>query len=75
MGVTVLEKAKKEKPVPRLCLCGKSAVIIRFKGKKSVSCPNPEKCTENLKTLWYSHEEQAIVAWNALIDSCRTTRR
>lgn len=70
-----MREAKKEKPVPRLCLCGKNAAIVSFKGKKAVSCPNPERCMENLKTEWYSHEQQAIAAWNALIDSCRATRR
>lgn len=70
-----MKETKKEKPVPRLCLCGKNAVIVSFKGKKAVSCPNPERCAENLKTEWYSHEQQAVAAWNAQIDFCRTTRR
>ena len=29
-----MKETKKEKPVPRLCLCGKNAALVSFKGKK-----------------------------------------
>lgn len=32
-----------------------------------LSCPNPEKCSANLRTAWHKKEETAITEWNALL--------
>lgn len=66
---------KKEKPSPDRCVCGKEAVIIRFHGKKMVSCPNPEKCTGSLRTPWLGSEDEAVLRWNTEVKSHQSIRR
>ncbi|MBE6977635.1 MAG: hypothetical protein E7438_03225 [Ruminococcaceae bacterium] len=63
------EKNKKEKPVPKKCVCGKGGIIVKSRFGKMVTCPDPLKCSANLRTMWNSHEESAIVEWNGLVDS------
>ena len=58
-------KEKKTKPTPINCVCGKAAVVTVFRDKKMISCPNPAKCSANLRTLWKSHMEEAVLEWNA----------
>lgn len=65
------QKEKKEKLTPKPCICGSAAVVVKSKGKKLISCPNPERCKRNLRTMWHGHELSAIAEWNNLIDSCR----
>lgn len=64
------ENKKKEKPTPNRCVCGCAAVLVKAKGKKMVSCPNPERCKRNLRTRWHGHEVSAITEWNTLVESC-----
>ena len=35
------------------------------------SCPDPVNCPGNLRTLWYSSEEEAVERWNVLVDTYR----
>lgn len=60
------KEQKKEKPAPKKCVCGREAIIVKSKGKKMVSCPNPLKCSANLRTAWHSNEEKAVEQWNSL---------
>ena len=65
----------KEKPTPVRCVCGGEAATVIFRGKKMVSCPNPEKCEGNLRTQWRGRMEEAIDDWNGMINSFKYTRR
>lgn len=60
---------KKEKPKPRRCVCGSAAILVKNKGKKMISCPDPINCRSNLRTMWKSKEDAAIAEWNGLVDS------
>ena len=60
---------KKEKPIPKRCVCGLAAAIVNQRGKKMVTCPNPERCQGNLRTMWHGHELSAIAEWDSLVDS------
>ena len=68
-------EVKKEKPAPKRCVCGADAIIVRFRGKEMFSCPNPERCIGNLRTLWHGRECDAISEWNNLVDSFEYTKR
>lgn len=60
---------RKEKPIPKKCICGRGGIVVKSRGSKMVSCPDPMNCKANLRTMWYGHEESAVVAWNKLVDS------
>ena len=60
---------KKQKPVPKRCVCGAEAIVVKTRAGKMVSCPNPIGCVANLRTTWKSNEDSAINEWNGLIDS------
>ena len=62
-------ESKKEKSTPKKCVCGGKAVPVTFRGKKMVSCPNPEKCQGNLRTRWHRSIDEAVLEWNGLVDS------
>ena len=68
-------KEVKEKPTPVRCACGSEAVIVVFRGKKMVSCPNPERCKGNFRTQWRGHKDEAIAEWNGIISSFNYTKR
>lgn len=63
------KKAKKEKPTPKRCICGKEAIIVKTRSGKMVTSCNPERCKANLRTAWQKHEVVAIEEWNALVAS------
>lgn len=69
MGDDMKTKEKKEKPTPHLCVCGNEPAVVRFRGKKAISCPNPERCAGNLRTQWHGSEEMAVVEWNSVVAS------
>ena len=52
-----------------MCVCGRAAVVVRHRGKKMISCPDPVKCRGNLRTLWYGSEEAAVAAWNRMVEA------
>lgn len=60
---------KKEKLTPVRCVCSAPPVIVQNRGRKLISCPNPMRCTANLRTCWHGNEEAAIVEWNALVEA------
>ena len=68
-------KEPKEKPTPIRCVCGAEATTVVFRGKKMVSCPNPERCAGNFRTEWKGRMEEAIADWNGMINSFKYTRR
>lgn len=70
-----MKKATKEKPVPAACICGGAAVIVKARGGKMVSCPNPEKCRGNLRTLWRSTLDEAITDWNTQVAAARAAEK
>lgn len=41
--------------------------VVRNRGKKLLSCPNPVKCSGNYCTVWHPNEEAAVIQWNTLI--------
>lgn len=45
-----------------------------FSGMLMVSCPDPVRCTANLRTLWHKGEESAIAEWNSLVQEERYRR-
>lgn len=61
------KQEKKEKPVPKKCVCGAEAITVKTKHGKMITCPNPLRCKGNLRTTWKSNEDLAIAEWNALI--------
>lgn len=73
------KKDKKEKPVPRKCVCGATAITVKTRSGKMVTCPNPMRCEGNLRTSWNRSEDQAIAEWNNLVSTFisekRNTRR
>lgn len=60
-------KEKKEKPGPRECVCGKMPVLVSVRGGRMLSCPDPVKCSANLRTMWQKSEIQAMEEWNSLV--------
>lgn len=62
-------ESKKEKPTPKKCVCGVAAITVTYKGKKMVSCANPEQCQGNLRTQWRRTTDEAIAEWNNLVES------
>ena len=61
--------SKKERPVPKKCICGKGGVTVKSRFGTMVSCPNPIQCEGNFRTQWRRNEELAIVEWNSLVES------
>ena len=68
-------KSTKEKPTPIPCVCGKRGIIVKTRSGRMISCPNPEKCPTNLRTMWHSSEESAIVEWNGMVQAERYRRK
>lgn len=66
---------KQEKPKPKRCVCGVEAITIEYKGKKMITCSNPERCAANLRTMWNSSADAAVTEWNGLIESFYSERR
>lgn len=59
------EKKADDKPTPRRCPCGRSAVLVSARGcGKMVTCPDPLECVGNYRTPWFKTELQAINYWN-----------
>ena len=59
------KEKKKQSPLP--CVCGLAAATVCFKGKKMVSCPNPERCSLGPRTEWYKTTDAATERWNRII--------
>ena len=36
-------------------------------GGRMLSCPDPVKCSANLRTMWQKSEIQAVEEWNSLV--------
>lgn len=66
---------KKEKPKPKRCVCGSEAIIVKNRGKKMVSCPDPLNCRANLRSMWKSSQDAAIAEWNGIVDSFYSEHR
>lgn len=54
-----------------MCVCGRAAVVVRHRGKKMISCPDPVKCRCNLRTLWYGSKDAAVAAWNKMVEAAK----
>lgn len=67
-------KKIKEKPIPAPCVCGKVAATVKTRAGRMISCPDPMRCTANLRTLWHKGEESAIAEWNSLVQEERYRR-
>jgi hypothetical protein len=70
-----MTKSNKEKPTPIPCVCGPGGIIVKTRSGIMISCPNPEKRPANLRTMWHSGEESAIVEWNGLVQAERYRRK
>lgn len=68
------QKAKTEKPVPKPCVCGGGAVMVKARAGKMFTCPNPERCEAGPRTMWRSNEEAAILEWNRLVAGYRRSK-
>lgn len=62
------------KPTPMPCICGRGDCREDTKSGRMISCPDPVKCSANLRTTWHSGEESAIVEWNGLVQAERHRR-
>ena len=62
-----MKKKTSEKPRPEKCACGKLPVLVSVRGGKMYTCPDPVKCSGNLRTMWHRHEILAIEEWNGLV--------
>ena len=69
MKNAVKEKKEKQKPIPKRCICGSLPILVKTRAGKMLSCPNPLKCTANIRTRWNKYEEQMTVEWNGEVDS------
>lgn len=69
MGVVKEKTAPREKTEPVRCVCGAPPAVVRNRGKKLLSCPNPLRCKGNFCTIWHPNEEAAVAQWNALISA------
>lgn len=65
------KKEKPKKPVPVPCVCGRGGIVVKTRAGKMITCPAPTVCEANLRTLWRSNEEAAIIEWNQMIASYR----
>ena len=70
-----MKKSENQKPVPVPCVCGRPAVLVRTRGGKMYTCPDPMHCKGNLRTRWNKHEPQAATEWNTLVQSFRAAGR
>lgn len=66
-------KEPKEKPTPQRCICGQTACVVKFRGKKMVCCPDVKNCS--VRGVWCSKEEDAIKSFNTAVDEARCRRR
>lgn len=57
-------KESELKPCP---FCGDKAEIIAFSESHKIKCENPT-CKTKPSTRWFSHEKEAIEAWNTRAD-------
>jgi hypothetical protein len=48
---------------------------VKTKSGIMISCPDPVRCSANLRTTWHSGEESAIVEWNGLVQAERYRRK
>ena len=60
---------KQEKEKPALCVCGRAAVTVRYRGKKMLSCPAQDKCA--MRSRWCSNEQAAVTDWNNTVLAAR----
>ena len=60
---------KKEKPIPKKCVCGKEAVFVKTRAGKMFTCPAPLNCKGNLRTAWKKSLDLAVLEWNDQVDS------
>lgn len=68
-------KRVQEKIVPIHCVCGSAPVLVKKRGGQMYSCPNPEQCSGNYRTMWQRGEQSAAQEWNTLIKSSLTKNR
>ena len=66
-------KEPKEKNVPQRCICGQTACVVKWHGKKMVCCPDTMNCA--VRGVWCSKEEDAIKSFNTAVDEARHRRR
>lgn len=61
--------ARLDKETPVLCVCGRAAITVRYRGKKMLSCPAQDKCA--MRSRWCSNERDAIHDWNNTVQAAR----
>lgn len=60
-------KAKDEKEVPALCVCGAEPCLVNHKKRHAVCCPKIQTCS--LRSRLWTNEQLAIKDWNAVVKS------
>lgn len=60
-------KNKDAPELPNKCVCGRVPVVVRTRGGRMLSCPDPAKCPGNLRTMWRKSEIEAVKEWNGLV--------
>ena len=68
---TTKAKPKKEKPIPKRCVCGKMPTTVSVRGGRMLTCPNPFACPGNLRTRWNKSIDAATVEWNGVVSEFR----
>lgn len=59
---------KKDRPMPVPCLCGRSPVVAKAKGRNwIVACPAIDNCTNCRASGWWPTESEAVTHWDEAI--------
>lgn len=64
-------KKNEEKPTPKPCICGKTAITVKSKSGTMLTCPDPLNCSRNIRTSWHRSGGEAdgmIIEWNCLVE-------
>lgn len=69
------EKPKKEKPIPKRCVCGKQPAVVKIRRGVMLTCPDFTHCPANLRTRWVKGIDAATVEWNGIVDSYKHTQK
>ena len=66
-----MRKTGDDKPKKERCVCGGVPVEVKTRAGKMLSCPNPARCSENLRTAWHKTEDAAVVDWNNIVSAVK----
>lgn len=70
-------KQTEKKTVPKPCICGRPAVMVKSKSGKMFTCSDPLRCSRNIRTAWHRSggADGMIIEWNRLVDQAKYEER